>query len=278
MADDLWERVQSHLAFTKKTYSRQRRDGLFNRAASSQHLFSGIIKCAVCGGNLVITSGRSRRGYRRYGCSDHFYRGVCPNGLQIRKDLLEEKLVSGLRDAVLQPEVVKYAIEAFRHQIEEASREWYHDIEGAREDERRIRSEIERLVAAVAARGHSAALLQAIELREKQLEEIQEIKKNISSDIRQMPTEEITDFVVSRLSRLPQLLNTDVTQARAELLRHVTEIRLIPQKTAEGADYVAEGEWDLLGTREEMDRARHLSSVRARLVAGVGFEPTTSGL
>ena len=188
----------------------------------------------------------------------------------IGKDWLEERLVSGLRDAVLQPEALKYAIEAFRRQIEEASRESSRDIEQARADGHGIQGELDRLIAAVASGGHSAALLQAIEQRERQ--------RHSSSGIPQVPAEEITKFVVGRLSRLPRLLNTDVTQARAELLRHVAEIRLAPRQTAEGPDYVAEGEWDLLGNQAESDRARHLSGVRARLVAGVGFEPTTSGL
>ena len=64
------------------------------------------------------------------------------------------------------------------------------------------------------------------------------------------------------------MLNSDVPQARAELVRHVTEIRLIPQETNNGSDYVAVGNWNLLGNSLEMDRARHLLGVRARLVAG----------
>ena len=43
-------------------------------------------------------------------------------------------------------------------------------------------------------------------------------------------------------------------------------------------DYLATGNWNLLDEEKGVDRARHLSGVRARLVAGVGFEPTTSGL
>jgi len=79
---------------------------------------------------------------------------------------------------------------------------------------------------------------------------------------------DVADFVKNRLATLSELVNSDVTQARAELLRHDSEIRLVPQETGMGSDYVAEGEWDLLGTCPEIDRARHLLGVRARLVAG----------
>ena len=36
---------------------------------------------------------------------------------------------------------------------------------------------------------------------------------------------------------------------------------------------MAEGEFNLLGNCPEMDQARHLPGVRARLVAGAGNEP-----
>ena len=94
----------------------------------------------------------------------------------------------------------------------------------------------------------------------------------------QVQPSDVTDFVRDRLATLCDLLNSDVTQARAELLRHVSEIRLKPRQTVTGGEYVAKGEWNLLGNYPEADRARHLLGVRARLVAGVGFEPTTSGL
>ena len=63
-------------------------------------------------------------------------------------------------------------------------------------------------------------------------------------------------YVTGKLSFLSTLLNSDVTQARAELLRHVTEIRMTPQETNKGANYVAEGNWNLLGNCQEMERAR----------------------
>jgi hypothetical protein len=77
---------------------------------------------------------------------------------------------------------------------------------------------------------------------------------------------------------LSDFLKRDVTHASAELLPNVGEIRLKPSHMETCSEYVAEGDWKPLGTYPEKDRARHLLGVRARLVAGVGFEPTTSGL
>jgi site-specific DNA recombinase len=236
------------------------------------------LKCGTCGGNLVITSGRSRRGHRRYGCSQHFYRGTCSNGLQVRKDWLEEKLLVELQSAVLQPDAIEYAVNEFCSQLRKVGAQLSNDVERTREEKRSIEAELNRLVAAVASAGHSDYLLRAIGERERQLQETSRRLQAAGDPSEDVQPDEIRSFVTSRLSRLPELLCSDVTKARAELMQHVAEIRLVPQHTETNIHYVAVGEWNLLGNYLEMDRARHLVGVRARLVAGVGFEPTTSGL
>jgi site-specific DNA recombinase len=273
VTNELWERVQSRLAWTNKVYGRQKRVGVLNRTASSSYLLRRIVKCGICGGNLVITSGRSRRGHRKYGCSQHFYRGVCINGLQIRKEWMEEKLLSGLQEAVLQPQAVKYAVEEVLRLAEKAERNMAHGIRRALEDKRGVKAELNRLIEAVANAGHSTFLLEAIEQREKEPLSINEELQFCDSKPLSLQSADITKFVIDRMAALRQLLYTDITQARAELLTHVAEIRLVPERPATGDSYVAVGEWNLLGSRAEMERARSLSGVRARLVAGACNHP-----
>jgi site-specific DNA recombinase len=267
VSDELWRHVQERLAWTKKIYGQQKRSGLLNRSASSRYLFSGIVKCAVCGGNLVITSGRSRRGHRRYGCSHHFYRGACPNGVQIRKEWLEGKLLSGLQEAVLAPAVVEYAVAQVARQIGEINANQSDDLGRAQKKKQTLEAELNRLVAAVADVGHSAFLLRAIEEREQELLNIDEQLQACNVGPRHMQPAELTAFVTSRLAIIHDLIESDVTQARAEILKHVSEIRLIPRQTDSRAEYVAVGKWDLLGNSPELDRARN----RYRTVGGVSL-------
>ena len=51
-----------------------------------------------------------------------------------------------------------------------------------------------------------------------------------------------------RLSDLRSQLNRDTALAKAELQKHVSEVRMTPTKDIEDWHYVAEGNWDLLGT------------------------------
>ena len=83
----------------------------------------------------------------------------------------------------------------------------------------------------------------------------------------QQHPDNIREFVTTRLANLLGLLNVDTVRARAELAKHTTEIRMIPEASPDGKlKYVAEGEWNFFGGAD------------FAVVAGVGFEPTTFGL
>jgi hypothetical protein len=73
-----------------------------------------------------------------------------------------------------------------------------------------------------------------------------------------MQPADLADFVKNRMASLCELLNSDVTQARAEVLRLVSEIRVVRRQTEIVTEYVAKGDWNLSGTYPEKDRARHL--------------------
>jgi site-specific DNA recombinase len=277
VTEELWNRVQSRLALTKEIYGRQGRDGLLNRSASSQYLFSGVVKCGAYGGNLVITTGGSHYGHRRYGCSNHFYRGTYANGQQIRKDEMEERLLNGLQKAVTENTALKHVVEEAVRQINEANRRDFDRAATAQETRTKLQAKIVRLVAAVADSGHSAAILDAISQREGQVRDLNGRLSRTSSAAPSVTTADVSELVVGKLTQLRELLNKDVIRARSEMLNHVSEIRFVLQHGTTRS-YVAIGEWDLLGKHPEVDRAHTLSGVRARLVAGVGFGPTTSGL
>jgi hypothetical protein len=83
--------------------------------------------------------------------------------------------------------------------------------------------------------------------------------------------------VTRQLSNIRQLLTVDVQKAKTELEKYVREIRMVPQVEGEKAHYVAEGEWNLLGGYAE-SAGSATPAGHIRMVAGVGFEPTTFGL
>jgi hypothetical protein len=90
--------------------------------------------------------------------------------------------------------------------------------------------------------------------------------------------DDIRKFVAAGLDNLREVLRKDTALARAEILKHTTEITMTPQTKAQKPFYVAEGNWDLLGSDSGLDRGRQCVNWRPRMVAGVRFELTTFGL
>ena len=71
----------------------------------------------------------------------------------------------------------------------------------------------------------------------------------------------------------------DAPRAKAELHKHVTEIRMTPSQDEGKRFYVAEGKWDITGLNESGPQLQiGKEGQYFPMVAGVGFEPTTFGL
>ena len=85
-------------------------------------------------------------------------------------------------------------------------------------------------------------------------------------------------YLTTRLADIRSLLSKNVPLARVELAKQVREIRM--QASTVGAEkfYIADGEWNLLGSLPGTGPTRQPSDWRVRMVAGAGFEPATFGL
>ena len=274
---ELWQQVRNRLMRLRELYVGNRKPGLLQRSATSAYLFSGLLKCGHCGGNLVIVTRNGPGGqYRKYGCSQHFYRGACPNNLLERQDWLETRLLKELQGEVLKPEAIDYVIEQFGRQLKAALETMSSELAQMRERKAKIEAELRRLTDTAAQTGPSAFLIEAINDRERQLREITDKLLSTAPGSVEAHLAEIRGFVSKRLSSLQELLNGETTLARTELKKHVEEIRMTPQYGAGRPHYLAEGAWNLLGNQK--GPAHNTAPLLNRMVAGVRFELTTFGL
>ena len=274
---DLWKRVQSRLTWVAETFGHGRREGLYHRAASSQYLLTGFLKCGCCGANLVIVTGRGKRGHPSYGCPQNFYRGACANQLKERADRLEDRLLSELQRAVIQPDAVDYALQEFERQLAASLSKLSNETSHMRQRSEQIQQELRNLVGTVASCGPSPALVEAINEREQELQAI--ARRLLTSEAGSVSTQvtRMRQFVTERLGDIRQLLYADVRRAKAELAKHLSGIQMQPQRSGKKGHYIAAGEWNLLGGFSE-GPALCPSEMRVRMVAGGGFEPPTFGL
>ena len=169
---DLWDRVQSRLAWVAKAFGNSSRAGLHHRAASSPQLLTWFLKCSSCGASLVIVTGRGKGGHRRYGCPQNFYRDACTNRVKERADWLEEHLLFEFQRAVLRPEIVEYALAEFQRQLTTSLSELTGQLARMRRRREDIQRELRNLVDTAARCGYSATVVEAISDRERELSEI----------------------------------------------------------------------------------------------------------
>jgi site-specific DNA recombinase len=173
VSDQLWNAVQARLRFVNQAYGDRagRRGGLLNsRSASSRYIFSGLLKCGMCGGSITITSGAgTTHRSASYGCPARDFRGTCSNDRHIPSDVFETQLLEKLQRHVLSPAAIDYV---FR-QLEAKLSQHLGRIEGSLEDMRRrkakLEAELKNLTRAMADGIDSPSLRQGITEREAEI-------------------------------------------------------------------------------------------------------------
>ena len=116
--ESLWNVVHARIAHIGKKFGAARLGGMNRTERSRSHLFSGLLVCGVCGSKIVIISGQGKRGYVRYGCPSHRYRGVCSNELTIRQDRLEQQLLAALEARILNSQLIEYTLQRFQDELQ----------------------------------------------------------------------------------------------------------------------------------------------------------------
>ena len=177
--EELWQAAHAQIAFVNAKLGGKRQGGMCRTENSRQYLFSGLLVCGVCGSRLVIVSGRGKRGYVKYGCPSHRYRGTCPNKLTIRQDRLEDQMLAALEERIFKPEMIEYLIRRFESQLQERlrdlrRRERTGGLEKLQEEQRELEDKISRIVAAIAAAGHSDMLLTELKKLESERANVKE--------------------------------------------------------------------------------------------------------
>ncbi len=131
VAEELWKRVEAQIQRVNKRFGVASVGGYGRMGRGPKYLFSGFMVCGLCGARMIIVSGNGRRGYVRYGCPSHRYRGVCANSVLIRRDRLEHQLLTGLSDRILKPAMIDFALERFQEQLQHRLQELWDQADSA---------------------------------------------------------------------------------------------------------------------------------------------------
>ncbi len=269
--EKLWRAVEERREFVKRVYENAgHRPGLLRATAMrAPYLFSGLLKCGLCGANMQLISGRGRNHPNQtYGCPLNFHRGdsVCPNRVRVRRDILEEKLLAGLQDKVLQEDVVNYTLDRFEEQLEKTLANIGGEMERMQKRKAELEAETARLAAGLASGLYSVTVMAEIARREREIAEIGDrLLSSKPSSVRSR-IKALRENALARMRELRTYLSGDPMTARTWLTKHVERIVMKP----DGEIYIASGNWNLLGVghmecAEGQNRTAYAGLFRAAL-------------
>ncbi|WP_421708582.1 recombinase family protein [Algihabitans sp.] len=284
--DDLWQAVKERQAVLAITYAPAIKAGhaeRLHRTHRPRALLSGLIFCGSCGGRYVL------RGQNRYGCANHIMNGSCPNSRTIARGVLEERVMAGLRDRLMAPEVAATAMRAY---VEESNRLKREGRAMAGADRRalvQVDRRIAEIVAVMEAGGYSRALMARLQTLEA---EQADLKRRLESTTEELPDTlpTLAGLYRRKVERLAEALQHPEERAAAtQAIRDIVgRITLTPGPKRGQIDATLHGD---LGTildwaaekRQELAETRALKhqtdtsllGVSVSVVAGAGFEPAT---
>ena len=141
--DALWQRVKDRQQAAGFKIGRDGQGNALNRAHRRRFLLSGLLECGDCAGGYTIM------GKDRYGCAAHRSRGTCSNTLTIRRQEIESRVLDGLKERLLAPDLFEAFAKEYRDEIERLHREHRHHAVDLERRLQAVRRRIASIVAAV---------------------------------------------------------------------------------------------------------------------------------
>ena len=268
---DLWDRVKARQGVIRHQISDS--DGPRpERARRARFLFSGLMTCGCCGGGYTLV------GRDHFGCASSRNKGTCENRLTIKREELESRVLTGLRDQLLHPDLIATFVAEYQKEYNDLMRD---AAKGRRTKEKELAAiirQIDQIITAITeGMYHASMKAKMTELENRKALLTHELAGQEEVPLRLHPG--LSGVYRQKVSDLTAALNAEGTKAEAaELLRGMlSAIRLIPEDGSLAIELVGElASIMALGeARQDKTRLVRAGSGRLTVVAGVGFEPTT---
>jgi DNA invertase Pin-like site-specific DNA recombinase len=106
--DELTARYKTRIEASREGTKRSvARNGAMNATHRPRTLLSGLLFCGCCGGSYA------RRGQDRYACTNHVLGNGCDNARTIAREALEARVLTGLRERMMTPDMAAEAMRAY---------------------------------------------------------------------------------------------------------------------------------------------------------------------
>ncbi|WP_454798767.1 recombinase family protein [Novosphingobium lindaniclasticum] len=280
--DDLWQAVKARQTSQRIEFTSSIEG---ENAAAKLHmqrrpksLLSGLLVCGACNGPVSL------RGQDRFACSAHASRRSCSNARSIKREVLEARVLEGLRHRLMAPEIVAEAIHAY---VEETNRLNQQQRAAGISDKaelKKVVKAIERLVN-MAADGESTRglidKLLALEAQEDAIRARMSEAPHVTPDIHP----NIAEFYRKKVERLAEALQhpSERDEAACAIRGLIERVILFPGAKRGEMTATLHGEFGAIMEWASQHETAGMAFISGSLapplsvsvVAGVGFEPTT---
>ena len=269
---DLWDAVKARQGRTRYTVRGAERRNGFGAARRPTYLFSGLLKCGCCGASYTLVN------KVKYGCAAVRNKGTCTNRALIRRSEVEARVLDGLKEHLMHPDLVAEFMEEYRREHDRLMQTARNDRTRLEKELGQVRRQIEQIVDAIADGFRN-------ETMKTKLTDLEARKAELEAELAEMGDEQpirlhpgLADHYRAKVADLAAALDTPETRREAaDAMRGLlTEIRMHP----EGDGHTIELVGDLAGILARSEGETKAppafgARVSHSLVAGVGFEPTT---
>ena len=283
--DELWQSVRvrqgeiaEKFANVTEAVRKHHKKNRLNGTRRPKSLLSGLVFCGCCGGPYSL------RGADRFACSNHISKGACSNSRTIPREDLEARVLSGLKDRMMAPEIVEEAMRAYAEETNRLNRERRSSGDAWKAELMKIEKQIRGIIEAIkAGMFHESmkAEMDKLEARKTELNTLLADAPEDTPDI--LPS--ASAIYAKKVSALTKALNRkEERQEAAETLRGLIEKISLTPGPERGEIYATlHGElgtilnWteqQAIGKAAKTTKpAADATGLSLSVVAGAGFEP-----
>jgi len=110
LSDELWHAAKQRQLELELPERSQKIRSALNTRHRARYLLSGLLVRGVCGAGYTLIGGD------QYGCANHVNRGTCSNVRTVARKTIERRVLSGLKDKLLAPELVATFVKEFQEE------------------------------------------------------------------------------------------------------------------------------------------------------------------
>ena len=285
--DELWHSVRvrqgeiaEKFANVTEAVRKHHKKNRLNGTRRPRSLLSGLVFCGCCGGPYSL------RGADRFACSNHISKGACSNSRTIPREDLEARVLSGLKDRMMAPEIVEEAMRAYAEETNRLNRERRSSGDAWKAELVKIEKQIRGIIEAIKAGMFHESMKAEMDTLEARKTELNSLLADVPEDTPDiLPS--ASAIYAKKVSALTKALNRkEERQEAAETLRGLIEKISLTPGPERGEIYATlHGELSTIlewTERQAIGKAAKTTKPAAdatglslSVVAGTGFEPVT---